>query len=578
MPADLVELLGPELASALTRKGYEQLTPVQEAVLDPALAERDLRISSQTGSGKTLAIGFTLRNAVTPTTRPADGIARPFGVVVTPTRELAKQVELELAWLYAPSRVLVTSVTGGTSMRDDFRSLARGPGILVGTPGRLLDHLKRGAIDLATTRALVLDEADRMLDLGFKEDIEAIFALAPAGRRSHLVSATFPREVEALARRIQTDPARVEGTPLGSANADIDHLIHVVKAGERIDSLVNLLLASPDEQVLAFARTRADVTHVCEELDAAGFAVDSLSGEMEQDARHRALGAFKRGDVQVLVATDVAARGIDHSEIARVVQLEPPNDSDTYTHRSGRTGRAGRKGKSSIMVQPAGIARLRALLGRAGVKYRFAPIPTAASITAAQDEQLYRELAGETNEASEASEANEASESGDRASARPVDPRAQRVAAELVASGRAEHALTTLIERLRQRGAAAPRDITPWQPPPEHNGGHHPRARGGNDHHAPRREHDRKPFRNGPPQGAARYPSAKRGPHHAPHHAPPQAVRHHAPSQAARPHAHGHHAPRHVPPPVNGQPKSSPKHAGPKHHDVERPRDLLRRA
>jgi ATP-dependent RNA helicase DeaD len=564
-PADLVELLGPELANALTHKGYERLTPVQEAVLDPALAERDLRISSQTGSGKTLAIGFTLRHAVTATTRPSDGIARPFGVVVTPTRELAKQVELELAWLYAPSRVLVASVTGGTSMRDELRLLARGPGIVVGTPGRLLDHLKRGAVDLAGTHALVLDEADRMLDLGFKEDLEAIFALAPAGRRSHLVSATFPREVEALARRIQTDPARVEGTPLGTANADIDHVIHVVKAGERTDALINLLLAAPDEQVLAFARTRADVTHVCEELDAAGFAVDSLSGEMEQGARHRALGAFKRGDVQILVATDVAARGIDHSEIARVVQLEPPNDSDTYTHRSGRTGRAGRKGKSSVMVQPAGIQRLSALLKRAGVKYRFAPIPTAASIVQAQDERLYRELAGETAETTEPTEAS--------ASDRPVDARAQRVAAELVASGRAEHALAKLIERLRQRGAAAPRDITPWQPPTQSHD-HHQRARGGHEHHPPRREHDRKPFRGGPAHGSARPLPAKRGPHHAPQHGP----RHNAPSAAARPHAPGAHPARKFPTPANSRAKyPTAPHDGHKPHPVsEQPRHQRR--
>ncbi|HWP07409.1 MAG TPA: DEAD/DEAH box helicase [Polyangiaceae bacterium] len=574
-PADLVELLGPELASALNQKGYERLTPVQEAVLDPALADRDLRISSQTGSGKTLAIGFTLRHAVTATTRPADGIARPFGVVVTPTRELAKQVELELAWLYAPSRVLVTSVTGGTSMRDDFRSLARGPGILVGTPGRLLDHLTRGAVDLATTRALVLDEADRMLDLGFKEDIEAIFALAPASRRSHLVSATFPREVEALARRVQTDPARVEGTPLGTANADIDHVIHVVKAGERTDALINLLLAAPDEQVLAFARTRADVTHVCEELDAAGFAVDSLSGEMEQGARHRALGAFKRGDVQILVATDVAARGIDHSEIARVVQLEPPNDSDTYTHRSGRTGRAGRKGKSSIMVQPAGIQRLSALLKRAGVKYRFAPIPTAASIAQAQDEKLVRELCGEVGDEIETIDASDTSDGG--APGRPVDARAQRIAAELVASGRAELALTTLIERLRQRGTATPRDITPWQPPPQHpERGHATHGRAGHDHHAPRREHDRKPFRSGAPHGSARPLPAKRAPHHAAQHGP----RHQVPSAAARQHPHVAHPARNAPPPAKPRPKHpSAALEGPKHHHgAKHPRDLQRRA
>jgi len=493
MIAEPFVLLGTELSKALAEKGYESLTTVQQAVLDPALADRDLRISSQTGSGKTLAIGFAVRQVVTAGARPTDGIARPCALVVTPTRELAKQVEAELGWLYAGSKIFVASVTGGTSFRDEFRVLARGPGILVGTPGRLLDHLRRQAVDLSSARAIVLDEADRMLDLGFREELEAILALAPAGHRTHLVSATFPREVEALAQRVQTNPARVQGTPLGTANTDIEHLIHLVKPNERVAALVNLLLAAPDEQVLAFARTRADVARVCEELHDAGFSVDSLSGEMEQAARHRALSAFKHGKLQILVATDVAARGIDHQDIARVVQLEPPTDADTYTHRSGRTGRAGRKGKSSIMVQPAGLPRLSALLKRAGVRYRFEPIPSAEHIARAQDEQLLRELSGES--------APETDSDGEHA----VDARAQSVAARLVAAGHAERALAHLIERTRGGGTCAPREVTSFEPNAgRHQGGHGSVMRDGRG---------RKPVRNGRPDDMPR----NGAPHDRPH-------------------------------------------------------------
>lgn len=499
-PADLLELLGPELSSALATKGYTSLTDVQSAVLRPELSERDLRISSQTGSGKTLAIGFTVRNVVSADSRTEDGVARPHAVVVAPTRELAKQVEAELGWLFARSKVLVACVTGGSSVRDEWRALSRGPSILVGTPGRLLDHLRRGAVELSRAGAVVLDEADRMLDLGFRDDLEAILALAPAGRRTHLVSATFPREVEALAARVQQTPAHVQGTPLGSANADIDHVVHLVKPNERVAALVNLLLAAPDEQVLVFARTRADVTRVCEELDELGFAVDALSGEMEQTARFRALSAFKRGDVQVLVATDVAARGIDHRDIARVVQLEPPTDADTYTHRSGRTGRAGRKGKSSIMVQPAGFARLSALLQRARVKPRIEPIPSAERIAAAQDERLVRQLSGQPHD-----------DESDAPPRSAVDERARRVAARLMATGYAEEALARLIGETRRGWTCAPREVTFFQPFPERE----PAPRG-------------KPFgKNGPRDHRAR----EAGPHAWKKH-PPRPARGRHPAQA----------------------------------------------
>ncbi|MGH7439495.1 MAG: DEAD/DEAH box helicase, partial [Polyangiaceae bacterium] len=373
--------LGPELTRALTERGFESLTAVQEAVLDPSLDGRDMRVTSQTGSGKTVAIGLAVRSFVMQAPgsssgkRRDEGFAHPRAMVVAPTRELAKQVEEELSWLYAATGARVVSVIGGASARDERRALGTRPAVVVGTPGRLLDHLRRGAIDAKSVGAVVLDEADRLLDMGFREDLEAILGFVPEGHRTHLVSATFPREVQALANATQDDPVHVEGTRLGVANADIDHVIHLVDPRQRLDALVNLLLANPDEQTLVFARTRADVATVANELAEAGFSAAPISGEMDQPARNRALAAFRRGDLRVLVATDVAARGIDVQDIARVVHGEPPGDVDSYTHRSGRTGRAGRKGTSSVLVTPAELPKTVRLLARAGVVHRFEPVP-----------------------------------------------------------------------------------------------------------------------------------------------------------------------------------------------------------
>ncbi|RIK91337.1 MAG: hypothetical protein DCC71_25170, partial [Proteobacteria bacterium] len=387
----LRERLGPALVGALARRGYDALTPVQRAVLDPGLAGRDLRIHSQTGSGKTVAIGFALRDLAGAPQASRRGVARPRALVVVPTRELARQVEEELRWLYADLGARVASVTGGASYRDESRALASGPSVLVGTPGRLLDQLNRGAIDLSGAGAVVLDEADRMLDLGFREDLEAILALLPEPHATHLVSATFPREVRALADRVQRDPAPVEGA-LGRAHADIDHVVHVVERGQQVDALVNLLLAHPGAQMLVFARTRSDVADLAQELRDAGFAVGALSGDMDQRARNRALAAFKNGELPVLVATDVAARGIDVQDIARVVHVDVPDNPDSYTHRSGRTGRAGRKGISAMLATPASAGAALRLLERARVAYRFEPIPSADAIRGAADERLLAEL------------------------------------------------------------------------------------------------------------------------------------------------------------------------------------------
>ena len=459
----LEETIGPELAGALEDKGFDRLTPVQEAVLAPDLQGRDLRISSQTGSGKTVAIGLTLRDDVRaeePEEEPPasgeepsgnlkgrDQRARPRALVVTPTRELARQVEEELSWLYRPLGAKVAAVTGGGGYRDELRAFRAKPAIIVGTPGRLLDHLKRGAIDPSATRTVVLDEADRMLDLGFREDIEAILGFPPAEHRTHLVSATFPREVKALADRVQKDPLLVEGTPLGTANHDIEHVIHLVHPRERLAAIINLLLENPGSQSLVSARTRADVADIAASLSEAGFVIAMLSGEMEQAERNRALAAFKRGNVDALVATDVAARGIDVQDVTRVIHAEPPTDADAYTHRSGRTGRAGKKGISSVLVTERELPRTVGLLGRARVRWKFEAIPSADAIRDAREESLLADV------------------TADLAEGETIDERALALAERIVASEQPSRAVGRLVALALKRMQAEPRQITIINPP-----------------------------------------------------------------------------------------------------------------
>ncbi|MFO0664120.1 MAG: DEAD/DEAH box helicase [Polyangiaceae bacterium] len=445
--ADYEDALGPELTKALRDRGYETLTLVQQAVLDPSLAGRDLRVSSQTGSGKTLAIGFAVRELVTGEADAPTGAARPRVLVVVPTRELAKQVEEELTWLFAPMRVRIASVTGGSSYRDERRAFSSGPKIVVGTPGRLLDHLNRGSIDGSNLAALVLDEADRMLDMGFREDIEAIFAFAPEEHTTHLVSATFAREVRALADRLQTDPVAVEGTPLGEANADIQHFVHLVHGRETLDAVINLLLTKSSGRTLIFARTRADVSGLTDALREVGFRVNSLSGEMGQRERNMALAEFKRGTLDALVATDVAARGIDVQEITRVIHVDPPSDADTYTHRSGRTGRAGLRGTSSVLIPPAGLNRVSFLLRRVGVTFRVVPVPSAEEVLAAQATQIFEELVTE-------------------AEGQPIiDDSTWQLAKRIVETGKTTQALARLLHKLAAGGPTKPRAITQLTPP-----------------------------------------------------------------------------------------------------------------
>ena len=438
---DFAELLGSALGTAIQEKGFTELTPVQKAVLDPALSGRDLRVTSQTGSGKTVAIGLVIRDLAGEPSSKKDKLAHPRALVIVPTRELAKQVVQELTWLFAPLNAKVASVTGGAVYRDEHRALSAGPSVIVGTPGRMLDHLNRGSIDPSEVAAVVLDEADRMLDLGFREELEAILGKTPKDRSTHLVSATFPREVEALANSVQRDPARVEGTRLGVANVDIDHVMHVLEPRQRLDAVINLLLASPEAQTLIFARTRADVADVAERLSENGFAVTALSGEMDQRERDRALNSFRRADQRVLVATDVAARGIDVQDITLVIHLDPPTDADSYTHRSGRTGRAGRKGRSVLLVSPSAVGKTTMLLKRVKVVARTEQVPSAEQIRANSDQKFYEILTDEAEGEAEVSE------------------RQRELAERLAARDDSARVISRLLAMARFAGPTEPREI-----------------------------------------------------------------------------------------------------------------------
>ena len=372
------------LRRTMVARGFVDLTAVQTAALDAADEARDLRITSQTGSGKTVAFGL----AVAPALLSGDAsgpetIARPGPsvLIIVPTRELAAQLRLELEWLYAqiPGATL-DCVTGGTNLWQDRKRLARKPRVLVGTPGRLLDHISKGVLDVSGVEALVLDEADQMLDMGFRDELEAILAATPEGRRTHLVSATFPFGIRRLAERYQSHPLHVEGTRLGAANEDIDHIGHLVDDYSHYPALVNLILLNENQRTLVFVNTRAETAKLSSRLAKDGFSALPLSGELQQEQRTRTLASFRNGTATVLVATDVAARGLDVPEVAMVIHTAPLKSHEVYTHRSGRTGRAGQKGHSVLLCPYNRKYQTERLLKAANVTLEWNEIPSATVV------------------------------------------------------------------------------------------------------------------------------------------------------------------------------------------------------
>jgi ATP-dependent RNA helicase DeaD len=252
--------------------------------------------------------------------------------------------------------------------------------VVVGTPGRVLDHLKRGALSFGRVRHVVLDESDRMLDMGFREELEAILEGMPAERRTHLVSATFPASVRKLAGRFQRDALHVEGTALGVANRDIEHVAHLVERHDVYGAIVNLLLLNEGKRCLVFVERRVEAAELAEKLSSDGFPVQAFSGELAQAQRTRTINAFRDGTMKTLVSTDVAARGLDVPDIELVIHAEPPDSADTYVHRSGRTGRAGSAGHSVMLVAPRARRHCERMLSAARIEASWKPVPSAAKV------------------------------------------------------------------------------------------------------------------------------------------------------------------------------------------------------
>jgi len=372
--------LPPVLGEALATRGYSEPTPVQAAVLEREAAGRDLIVSAQTGSGKTVAFGLAMAAELLSPDGRAQASASPLALVIAPTRELALQVSRELIWLYGSAGARVATCVGGMDPSKERRSLRDGPQIVVGTPGRLRDHLERGALDLTALRAIVLDEADEMLDMGFREDLEEILDATPEDRRTLLFSATMPHAIANLARRYQRDALRISTIGDDRGHGDITYQAVTVSPSEIEHAVVNLLRFHEAETAMLFCATRENVRRLHATLQERGFAVVALSGEHSQAERNHALQALRDRRARVCVATDVAARGIDLPTLSLVVHVEIPRDAETLQHRSGRTGRAGKKGTAVLIVPYPRRKRVESMLRGARIPADWIDPPTAEAI------------------------------------------------------------------------------------------------------------------------------------------------------------------------------------------------------
>jgi ATP-dependent RNA helicase DeaD len=377
----------PALARALLERGYTDPTPVQLAVLTEAAEDRDLLVSAQTGSGKTVAYGLALASTILGEAEHLPATVRPLVLVIAPTRELALQVHAELTWLYQQAGGRIVSCVGGMDARREARALAAGCHMVVGTPGRLQDHINRGALNLSECEAVVLDEADEMLDLGFKDELEFILGATPETRRTLLFSATIAREIAALARKYQQNALRIDTVARNEPHADIEYRAIRIAGHEIEQGLVNLLRRY-DSRALVFCATRDSVRHLHASLLARGFNAVALSGELTQNERNSALNALREGRAQVCIATDVAARGLDLPDLDLVIHADLPTNKATMLHRSGRTGRAGRKGLCLLLVPNAKRRRAELLLDSANIEASWENPPTPEQIRARDQERL----------------------------------------------------------------------------------------------------------------------------------------------------------------------------------------------
>ncbi len=341
--------LSQELLRAVTQQGYDQPTPIQAQAIPAVLGGGDVMASAQTGTGKTAAFTLPLLQRLSDTAAQ-QGQRRIRALVLTPTRELAAQVSASVATYGRHLPLRSTEIYGGAPMGKQTAALRRGVDIVVATPGRLIDHLDRGNVDLRQVDVLILDEADRMLDMGFKPAIERILKSVPSHRQTLLFSATFSGAVGGLARRFLNDPTVIETGTANAAAEAVEQGAYFVDAGRKRELLTQLINDGDWRQVLVFTRTKRGADRLAEQLEREGIRSQSIHGDKSQGQRGRALAAFKRKSVRALVATDVAARGLDIAGLPHVVNYDLPNNPEDYIHRIGRTGRGGDSGEAWSLV------------------------------------------------------------------------------------------------------------------------------------------------------------------------------------------------------------------------------------
>jgi ATP-dependent RNA helicase DeaD len=434
----------PSLLRALSERGYTEPTPVQAAVLQPEAAGRDLIVSAQTGSGKTVAYGLAIAPTLLGDLDRLESRSDPLALVVAPTRELALQVHQELSWLYAYTGARIVSCVGGMDIRREQRALAQGAHIVVGTPGRLRDHVEHDHLETAQLRAVVLDEADEMLDLGFREDLQFILDATPPERRTLLFSATIPKGIAALAKRYQRDAVRIASSAADEPHGDIEYRAIQIAPNDVEHAVVNILRYFEVRGALVFCATREAVRHLHGNLLERGFAVVALSGELSQAERIRALQALRDGRARVCVATDVAARGLDLPDLGLVVHSDLPHDREVLLHRSGRTGRAGRKGICVLLVPYTRRRYIERLLATAHIDAAWSAAPSADEIRSRDQDRLVSEAMEAANDPSEEDLA----------------------AARVLLSQRSPEDLAAALIRLQRSRLPAPEDLFDGPAPP----------------------------------------------------------------------------------------------------------------
>ncbi|HJU43408.1 MAG TPA: DEAD/DEAH box helicase [Vicinamibacterales bacterium] len=351
--------LSPSLCKPLPRLGYATPTPVQTKSIPLVLSGRDVLARAQTGTGKTAAFGLPMIDRLTVRGGAPASARKARALILVPTRELAMQVHKSLATYAVPANLRVTAIFGGVSIGPQKKELARGTDIIVATPGRLIDHMEQRSVDLSAVQILTLDEADRMLDMGFQPALRRILPALPRGRQTLLFSATFAPEVIELSRQFTREPVRVDVSEGQVMAATVVHRVHPVAHQRKGDLLTHLLKTAPADQALVFCRTKHGSNRVGAYLERSGVRAAVIHGNKSQNARTRALADFKARRVDVLVATDIAARGLDIKELPLVVNFDLPLVAADYIHRAGRTGRAGLSGRAVSLVSPEDKSLLR---------------------------------------------------------------------------------------------------------------------------------------------------------------------------------------------------------------------------